>query len=77
MSVDRSASRLFRLTYSGHCAFLRESPAGLRVLIDPYRNGHDHYRFPRHFPSVESHLALITQAHLDHAAVDRLAGQGL
>jgi L-ascorbate metabolism protein UlaG (beta-lactamase superfamily) len=75
MSVDRSASRSFPLTYCGHCAFLRQSPAGLRVLIGPYRNRHDPYRFPRHFPSVESQLALIIQAHLDHDAVDHLAGQ--
>ena len=61
------------LSYYGHCAFLLESPQGARVLTDPYRNAPGFYWFTRRFPAVECDLALVTHAHFDHDAVDRLA----
>lgn len=60
------------LTYFGHCAFLWETAQGLRVLADPYRNQADRYWFTRLFPDVICDLGLITHAHFDHDAADRL-----
>ena len=61
-----------KLTYYGHCAFQWETPAGLTVLADPYRNQPGRYWFPRQFPQVPCDLGLITHAHFDHDAADRL-----
>ena len=60
------------LTYYGHCAFRWDTAAGLRVLADPYRNQYDRYWFTRRFPDVDCDLGLITHAHFDHDASDRL-----
>ncbi len=60
------------LTFYGHCAFLWQTGQGLRVLSDPYRNIEDRYWFTRLFPQVECDLSLITRAHFDHDAADRL-----
>ena len=60
------------LTYYGHCAFLWQTGQGLRVLADPYRNQEDRYWFTRLFPQVECDLGLITHAHFDHDAAERL-----
>ena len=60
------------LTYYGHCAFLWQTAQGLQVLADPYRNRADRYWFTRQFPAVECDLGLITHAHFDHDASDRL-----
>ena len=61
-----------RLTYFGHCAFRWETPGGVTALADPYRNQADRYWFTRLFPEVHCDLGLITHAHFDHDAVDRL-----
>jgi L-ascorbate metabolism protein UlaG (beta-lactamase superfamily) len=66
------SSPALTLTYYGHCAFLWQSPQGVRVLSDPYRNRHDRYWFTRQFPAVDSDLALITHAHFDHDAAPTL-----
>ena len=60
------------VTYYGHCAFLWEAAQGTRVLVDPYRNREDRYWFTRKFPQVHCDLGLITHAHFDHDAADRL-----
>ena len=60
------------LSYYGHCAFLWETAQGARVLADPYRNKRGFYWFNRQFPLVACDLALVTHAHFDHDAVDRL-----
>ena len=60
------------VTYYGHCAFLWETSQGARVLIDPYRNREDRYWFTRKFPRIPCDLGLITHAHFDHDAADRL-----
>ena len=60
------------LTYFGHCAFLWETAQGMRVLADPYRNQADRYWFTHRFPDVMCDLGLITHAHFDHDAADRL-----
>ncbi|MBI4276966.1 MAG: MBL fold metallo-hydrolase [Armatimonadetes bacterium] len=59
------------LSYYGHSAFLWETP-GLRLLIDPYRNPRHRTWFLREFPRLHCHLALVTHAHFDHDATDRL-----
>ena len=61
-----------RLTYFGHCAFRWETPGGVTVVGDPYRNEADRYWFTRLFPEVSCDLGLISHAHFDHDAVDRL-----
>ena len=61
-----------RLTYFGHCAFRWETPGGVTAVADPYRNQADRYWFTRLFPEVRCDLGLITHAHFDHDAVDRL-----
>ena len=61
-----------RLTYFGHCAFRWETPGGITVMADPYRNQVDRYWFSRQFPDVHCDLGLITHAHFDHDAADRL-----
>jgi len=60
------------LTYYGQCAFHWRTEAGLRVLADPYRNISERYWFTRLFPDVECDLGLITHAHFDHDAAERL-----
>lgn len=60
------------VTYYGHCAFLWETGQGARVLVDPYRNRQDRYWFTRKFPRIPCDLGLITHAHFDHDAADRL-----
>ena len=61
-----------KLTYFGHCAFRWETPAGVTVMADPYRNQADRYWFSRLFPQVQCDLGLISHAHFDHDAADRL-----
>ena len=61
-----------KLTYFGHCAFRWETPGGVTVMADPYRNQAGRYWFSRLFPEVHCDLGLITHAHFDHDAADRL-----
>ena len=61
-----------RLTYFGHCAFRWETAGGVTAVADPYRNQADRYWFTRQFPDLRCDLGLITHAHFDHDAVDRL-----
>ena len=61
-----------KLTYFGHCAFRWETPGGVTVMADPYRNQSGRYWFTRLFPDVHCDLGLISHAHFDHDAADRL-----
>ena len=61
-----------KLTYFGHCAFRWETPGGVTVMADPYRNQAGRYWFIRLFPDVHCDLGLISHAHFDHDAADRL-----
>ena len=61
-----------KLTYFGHCAFRWETQGGFTVVADPYRNQAGRYWFTRLFPEVRCDLGLITHAHFDHDAVERL-----
>ena len=62
------------LTYYGHCAFLWNSPQGVRVLIDPFGNSPERRWFLHPFPSVEADVVLVTHDHFDHNAVQGLSG---
>ncbi len=61
-----------KITYFGHCAFRWETPAGVTVMADPYRNQAGRYWFTRLFPEVSCDLGLISHAHFDHDAAERL-----
>ena len=61
-----------KLTYFGHCAFRWETPGGVTVMADPYRNQAGRYWFSRLFPEVHCDVGLVTHAHFDHDAADRL-----
>ena len=61
-----------KLTYFGHCAFRWETSGGITVMADPYRNQAGRYWFSRLFPDVHCDLGLISHAHFDHDAADRL-----
>lgn len=71
-SRSSSSNGAITLTYYGHSAFKWQTEAGLKVLADPYRNRADRYWFTRQFPYVECDLGLITHAHFDHDAAERL-----
>ena len=73
MAANPASSASVSLTYYGHCAFLWQTPDGVRALIDPYRNRHDRYWFTRRFPEAPCDLALVTHAHFDHDATPELA----
>ena len=61
-----------KLIYFGHCAFRWQTAGGVTVVADPYRNQAGRYWFTRLFPELRCDLGLITHAHFDHDAVDRL-----
>ena len=62
------------LRYLGHASFQWTSPAGVRVLIDPFDDPENGRWFVRAFPPVETDLLLVTHAHFDHDAVHRVPG---
>jgi L-ascorbate metabolism protein UlaG (beta-lactamase superfamily) len=52
--------------YIGHASFVLESPAGVRVVIDPFNsNRWLGYRYPE---SIEADAVLVTHPHYDHDA---------
>ncbi|MGI9522415.1 MAG: MBL fold metallo-hydrolase [Hyphomicrobiaceae bacterium] len=61
------------LTYYGASSFLIKSPAGITILIDPWRNHPsgkwDWYR--GEFPEIEVDIVTSTHAHFDHDAVHK------
>jgi L-ascorbate metabolism protein UlaG (beta-lactamase superfamily) len=66
--------RAIQLQYLAHSAFKLTTRAGLRVVIDPWRNPSAGRWFLREFPPVEADLVLVTHDHFDHDAVDRITG---
>jgi len=66
-----------KIEFYGHDAFKITSPAGLTVLIDPWRNdptGVYPKWFLNEFPAIRVDVVLSTHAHFDHDAVDRPNG---
>ena len=65
-----------RITFYGNIAFEIESPRGVKVFVDPWRNditGMYPPWYVRDMPIVRTDIGLVTHAHFDHDAVDRLA----
>jgi L-ascorbate metabolism protein UlaG (beta-lactamase superfamily) len=66
-----------KIEFYGHNAFKITSPAGLTVLIDPWRNdptGSYPKWFQEEFAPLRVDLVLSTHAHFDHDAVERPRG---
>lgn len=64
-----------RLTYLGHSAFTLRTAAGVRLMIDPYRNPRGRRWFLRECPAAEVDLLGITHDHFDHDATSAAIGQ--
>src|SRR5271167_131332 len=74
---DPTRSGAVKIEFYGHDAFLITSPAGLTVLIDPWRNdptGLYPKWFLTEFPALRVDIVLSTHAHFDHDAVERPNG---
>ena len=69
--VDPNLAGPVELSYFGASSFRIKSPAGVTIIIDPWRNHPsgkwDWYR--GNFPEVEVDIACSTHAHFDHDAV--------
>lgn len=62
------------VSYYGSSAFCIESPNGISIMIDPWRN-HPSRSFDWYFedfPRVRVNIGLCTHAHFDHDALHRL-----
>ncbi len=71
---DPLAAGEVRLTYFGGSAFQIETPGGLTLMIDPWRNlpsGSANW-FYSDFPKTTVDIGLSTHAHYDHDALHRL-----
>lgn len=65
-----------KISFYGNIAVEIESPRGVKVFIDPWRNditGMFPPWYVRDMPMVRTDIGLVTHAHFDHDAVDRLA----
>ena len=63
------------ITYYGHMAVKITSPRGLEIFIDPWRNDPTHefgMWYQMHMPKTRTDIALVTHAHFDHDATERL-----
>lgn len=63
------------LDYYGHCAFQLTSPAGVKMMFDPWRNdpsGAWGLWYPKEFPKKVVDIGLSTHSHFDHDALDRV-----
>ena len=67
------------LAYFGGSAFRITSPAGLTIMIDPWRNPPrgDRAWFLHDFPDVEVDIGISTHAHFDHDALHVLRASTL
>ncbi|MBX9605393.1 MAG: MBL fold metallo-hydrolase [Gammaproteobacteria bacterium] len=64
-----------KLSYYGNMAVLIESPKGVKVFVDPWRNdivGMYPPWYMRDMPIVRTDIALVTHAHFDHDAIERV-----
>ena len=64
-----------RVEYLGHCGFRWTTPAGGRIVVDPFRNSESGQRwFLRPSPPVPADVLVITHPHFDHDAADTVTG---
>ena len=64
-----------KITFFGNIAFEIISPRGVKIFVDPWRNDITGMYPPwyiRDMPIQRTDIALVTHAHFDHDAVDRL-----
>ena len=64
-----------KITFYGNIAFEIVSPRGIKIFVDPWRNDITGMYPPwyiRDMPITRTDIALVTHAHFDHDAVDRL-----
>ena len=62
------------LQYLAHSAFVLTTSAGLRIVVDPWRNPDRDLWFVREFPLTRADLVIVTHDHFDHDAVHRITG---
>lgn len=72
--LDSQHPNEVKLEYYGNMAVLITSPCGMRVMIDPWRNDPGIWGLSFHweFPPTQVDLVLVTHAHSDHDAIDRV-----
>lgn len=71
----RASTDEVTVTYYGHMAFKITSPRGLEVFVDPWRNdptGMYGLWYQMLMPTTRADIALVTHAHFDHDATERL-----
>ncbi len=71
----RKSSGEVTVTYYGHMAFKITSPRGIELLIDPWRNDPTHMFgmwYQMHLPKQQTDIVLVTHAHFDHDATERI-----
>lgn len=71
----RSAAEHVTVSYYGHMAFKLTSPRGIELFIDPWHNdpsGKYDAWFRTQLPLTRADIALVTHAHYDHDATERL-----
>lgn len=64
-----------KVSFYGHAAVEITSPAGLKLLVDPWRNdpsGAWGLWYKLEFPMTKVDIGMSTHAHFDHDALDRL-----
>lgn len=66
---------MVKITYFGHSAFLLESAAGTRIIIDPYRPGA--YGGALRYAAIAepADAVVASHAHDDHGATDTIPGE--
>ena len=75
-SADMERPEGVGMEYLGHCGFRFTTPAGVRIVVDPFRNSEGGQRwFLRPSPPVEADVLVITHPHFDHDAVDSVPGE--
>ncbi len=60
-----------KVTWLGHAAFLIESPAGVRIAIDPWIGNNP--KFPKEFEFGKLDVVAATHGHFDHFGDDGIA----
>lgn len=78
-ALSPSAAGLVEIAYFGSSAFRITSPAGLSILIDPWRNhprGNSDW-YVCAFPPVEADIGISTHAHFDHDALHLVSASTL
>ena len=71
----RKSTEEVTITYYGHMAVKITTPRGLEIFIDPWRNDPTHefgMWYQMHMPKTRTDIALVTHAHFDHDATERL-----